>query len=269
MNKRSIVIAVSVVFLVIILFVVFLPKNKKNNNGKEAADDASSLEKTEIVINNASLLESKKMYKEKMSETENINEMVEIQKKIEGINMRLIFSPVIDGCSAKYSVVPKDALEKIAKKFRTTVNLIKRANNLSSDVIRPGQELKVNTCKFSIVVDKSQNLLFLERAGEIFKTYVVSTGRDNNTPIGSFKIINKLENPTWYKSGAVIPPDSSDNVLGTRWMGFDLKGYGIHGTTEPENLGKQITLGCVRMKNEEVEELFDIVPVGTEALVVD
>jgi lipoprotein-anchoring transpeptidase ErfK/SrfK len=118
-------------------------------------------------------------------------------------------------------------------------------------------------------VDKSQNLLFLKRNGEVVKTYVVSTGKDNSTPIGTFKIVNKLENPTWYKAGAVIPPDSPDNILGSRWLGFDLKGYGIHGTTEPNNLGEQVTLGCVRMKNQEVEELFDIVPLGTEVIIID
>jgi lipoprotein-anchoring transpeptidase ErfK/SrfK len=52
-------------------------------------------------------------------------------------------------------------------------------------------------------------------------------------------------------------------------MGFDLEGYGIHGTNEPDKLGQQITLGCVRMSNEEVEELFSIVPTSTEVTILD
>jgi len=52
-------------------------------------------------------------------------------------------------------------------------------------------------------------------------------------------------------------------------MGFDLESYGIHGTNKPEELGLQITLGCVRMRNGDVEEVFDIVPTGTEVLIVD
>ena len=67
----------------------------------------------------------------------------------------------------------------------------------------------------------------------------------------------------------VIPADSPDNILGSRWMGFDLPGYGIHGTTEPESIGKSCTQGCVRMLNSEVEELYDIVPVGTEVTILD
>jgi lipoprotein-anchoring transpeptidase ErfK/SrfK len=52
-------------------------------------------------------------------------------------------------------------------------------------------------------------------------------------------------------------------------MGFDLKGYGIHGTTEPQHLGKQVTAGCVRMANSDAEELYTIIPVGTEVTVVE
>ena len=52
-------------------------------------------------------------------------------------------------------------------------------------------------------------------------------------------------------------------------MGIDVPGYGIHGTTEPESIGYQATEGCVRMHNSDVEELFTIVPPGTEVIIVD
>ena len=66
-----------------------------------------------------------------------------------------------------------------------------------------------------------------------------------------------------------MPPESPENVLGTRWMGFDIPGYGIHGTVEPKAIGQQVTAGCVRMLNEQVEELYSILPVGTEVVIVD
>lgn len=215
------------------------------------------------------LLKAKEFYKEAILNLKNAEKLKEIQKKLEEINIKILFSPMLDECSIKYVVKSNDALVKIAKKFNTTVNLIKRANNLKSDVIRPGQELKVNTCKFSLVVDKSQNLLFLKRKGELIKTYLVSTGKNNSTPTGKFKIVNKLINPTWFKTGAVIPADSPENILGSRWMGLDIKGYGIHGTNKPDKLGRQITMGCIRMNNKDVEELFDIIPLGTEVTIVD
>ena len=121
----------------------------------------------------------------------------------------------------------------------------------------------------NLFVDKSENILILKKDGEILKKYRVSTGLNNSTPVGIFKITHKLENPTWYWHGEVIPPTSPKNQLGTRWLGITAKGYGIHGTTEPEKLGQQVSAGCIRMKNEEVEELFRLVPSGTSVTIVD
>jgi lipoprotein-anchoring transpeptidase ErfK/SrfK len=209
------------------------------------------------------------MYREALESLNDPRHIEEIKKILEDINIKIVFSPIVDECSTEYSVIPNDALIKIANKFDTTVALIKEANNLTSDVIMPDQKLKVNTCPFSIVIDKSQNVLFLKRGEEVIKTYSVATGTDNSTPSGSFAIINKIKNPTWFKVGAVIPPDSPENILGSRWMGLDIKGYGIHGTTEPEKVGTQVTMGCIRMKNEDVEELYDIVPADTRVVIVD
>lgn len=174
-----------------------------------------------------------------------------------------------DASAAIYEVQAGDNLTKIAKQHGVTVGLIKRVNQLASDVIRPGMKLEIPTQKFSVVVDKSQNILILKAGEEVLKTYTVSTGTNNSTPVGVFKATDKLLNPTWYKAGAVVAPDSPENVLGTRWIGIDKPGYGIHGTTEPDKLGQQVTAGCVRMKNEDVEELYDIVPSGTEITIVD
>ncbi|MCX5711312.1 MAG: L,D-transpeptidase family protein [Candidatus Omnitrophica bacterium] len=164
---------------------------------------------------------------------------------------------------------PGDTLTRIAREFKTTPELIAKSNNLTDSKIIPGRKIKVWSAPFSILVDKSQNTLTLKSDEEVIKVYIVSTGKNNSTPVGTYKITNKLVNPTWFKSGAVIPAGSTDNVLGTRWMGFDLAGYGIHGTTEPQNLGKQVTAGCVRLGNPDVEELYTIIPVGTEVTIVD
>lgn len=174
-----------------------------------------------------------------------------------------------DSRSVIYTVKKGDSLTSIAKSHGTTVDLIAKINGLTSDRLAIGQRLKVPTVKFNIVVDKSQNILILKAGEEVLKTYVVSTGTNNSTPVGVFQVTDKLLNPTWYKAGAVVPPDSPENVLGTRWIGITQKGYGIHGTTEPDKLGQQVTAGCVRMRNDEVEELYGFVSRGTEVTVVD
>jgi len=213
--------------------------------------------------------QAKEIYQALEEESPNSKEVLSWQKNVEGLNIKLLFSPAITQNSESYEIQPYDSLAKIAKHFNTTVDLIKKSNNISGDTIYPGRKIKVWTAPFSIFVDKSQNTLLLESGGELVKTYIVSTGTNNSTPTGKFKIVNKLENPTWFKAGTQVPAGSPDNILGTRWMGFDLGGYGIHGTTDPASLGRQVTQGCVRMANQDAEELYIIVPAGTEVTIVD
>lgn len=215
------------------------------------------------------LFDVKLIYQKLINEFPNSPEVMNWQKKIEDINIKLLFSNTVTPKSILYQIKPGDTLTKIAKEFNTTVELIKKSNNLSDDKILPGRKIKVWTAPFSILIDKSQNILILKSDEEIIKTYIVSTGVNNSTPTGNFKITEKLINPTWYKAGAIVPPGSPENILGTRWLGLDRPGYGIHGTTDPQSLGKQVTQGCVRMSNSNVEELYTIVPVGTEVIITD
>jgi lipoprotein-anchoring transpeptidase ErfK/SrfK len=193
-----------------------------------------------------------------------------VQEMIGDINIRVLFSPVITKDSFQYAVEKGDTLTKIAKQFGTTKDLIYRATGLKSEFLRIGQKLKVTKMKFDMVVDKSQNLLTLRNGQDIVKMYRVATGKNNSSPVGTFTIINKIIDPPWYPpTGGVVPPGDPKNVLGSRWLGLSKPSYGIHGTTEPDSIGKNVTEGCVRLKNSEVEELYTIVPEGTEVVIVD
>ncbi len=215
------------------------------------------------------LLDAKIIYQRLVSDFPNSGWVMRWQEKIEDINIKLLFSSTLTYKSIIYEIKPADTLNKIAREFKTTADLIKKSNRFSDDKILPGRKIKVWTAPFSILVDKSQNTLILKTDEEVVKTYIVSTGLNNSTPVGNFKITNKLPNPTWFKAGAVVSADSPENILGTRWLGLDLPGYGIHGTTDPQSLGRQVTQGCVRMSNPDVEELYTIVPIDTEVTIVD
>ena len=187
-----------------------------------------------------------------------------IQKEYEALNMKIIFSKVETPESIFYEVVPGDTLYEIAKKYGTTVQLLQKSNGISGNVIYPGIKLKINQSKFSIKVEKSANRLTLLANGQSLKTYRVATGIGGSTPEGTFKIANRLEDPTWFHAGLAVPPENPENILGSRWLGFNVPGYGIHGTTLPETIGTQASKGCIRMHNSDVEELYSLVPVGTE-----
>ena len=112
--------------------------------------------------------------------------------------------------------------------------------------------------------------------GLFFKRYLVGTGVYGKTPVGTFVIDDKIENPPWWKDGKAIPFGDDENILGTRWMRItatnntpSVTGYGIHGTWDNDSLGKQSSAGCIRMRNEDVEEVFMLVPRGTIVTIVE
>jgi len=184
-------------------------------------------------------------------------------------NLQILFSPRPQDETARYDVKKGDSLISIATQFGTTVALIKECNGLSKDWIRPGQTLKVLKEPFSIEVDISDRTLTLLLAGKFFKRYSVGVGQYDTTPIGEFEVTDKVENPTWYPSGGgVFYPGDPRNILGTRWLAISKPGYGIHGTTEPESIGKASSAGCIRMLNQDVEELYRLVPVGVRVKIV-
>jgi lipoprotein-anchoring transpeptidase ErfK/SrfK len=107
-----------------------------------------------------------------------------------------------------------------------------------------------------IVVSLEDRRLALVEDGVVKKVYRVAVGReDSPSPTGTFMIVNRVQNPTYYHQGEVIPP-GPENPVGTRWIGLDRKGYGIHGTNMPHSIGKAASHGCIRMRRRDLEDLF-------------
>jgi hypothetical protein len=104
----------------------------------------------------------------------------------------------------------------------------------------------------SIVIKISERVLELCNDGKNYKRYRIAVGRSETpTPIGEWHVIWKS-----HRSG---------DILGTRFIGLDVPwgGYGIHGTNRPWSIGHFISQGCIRLRNKDIEELFEWVPVGT------
>ena len=215
------------------------------------------------------LLQAKQIYQQVLQQSSSSEAASTAQQRLSEISMKMVLSPTASPDSVTYVVEPGDTLSKIAKRGHTTVELLKSANGLLSDRILPGQHIKVVKAHFSVVVDKSQNTLTLKNGEEVLKVYRCSTGKEGITPTGTFKIINRIVDPPWYSPQGVIPPGDPKNPLGSRWMGFDVPGYGIHGTTDPASIGKPVTQGCVRLGNSDVEELFILLPEGTQVVIVE
>jgi lipoprotein-anchoring transpeptidase ErfK/SrfK len=113
-----------------------------------------------------------------------------------------------------------------------------------------------------IVISFPDRKLALLEGERVLKIYDVAVGKPSTpSPAGEFQIINHVANPTWYGPEKAVGP-GPNNPVGTRWMGLSKIGYGIHGTNVPSSIGKAASHGCIRMRNRDVEELFELVGVG-------
>ncbi len=201
----------------------------------------------------------------------------QVEDKLGAINIKLVMSPLpmpVD--KIVYLVKSGDFLGKIARKHGTTVELIQLSNNLANpNRIKKGDRLLVLKGKFFIEVSKQHNEVVVKFKDKFFKRYSVATGKFDKTPVGTFKITEKIPEPVWWSpDGKEVPYGDPKNILGTRWMTLkatgktpDARGYGIHGTWDESSIGKAASAGCVRMRNSDVEELFTLVPSGTKVII--
>jgi len=113
-----------------------------------------------------------------------------------------------------------------------------------------------------VVVSIPDRKLAVVENDAVVQVFAVAVGTPNTpSPIGTFTIVNRVANPTYYHPGKVIAP-GPQNPLGTRWIGLNQKGYGIHGTDQPSSIGDAKSHGCIRLRNADVERLFERVRPG-------
>ena len=180
-------------------------------------------------------------------------------------------TPVIRADRAGRSLDGKRLTARLIAALRSNSRLPVRVHTKS---LRAG----VTAASFAevIVVDRSANRLSLYKAAKPWRTFPVATGQSiYPTPRGRWHIVVKERNPWWYPptydswaKGLKPVPPGPDNPLGTRWMGLDAPGVGIHGTDEPASIGYSESHGCIRMQVPDAEWLFDHVDVGTTVYVV-
>ncbi len=113
-----------------------------------------------------------------------------------------------------------------------------------------------------VLISLADRKLAVIEDGDVLATFPVAVGAATSpSPTGTFQIVNRVSNPTYYHPDTVIP-SGKDNPVGTRWIGLNQKGYGIHGTNAPKSVGHAASHGCIRMRNRDVERLFTMLRVG-------
>jgi hypothetical protein len=207
------------------------------------------------------------------------------------LSAQLFLTPVYnanDPSCMQYTVQPNDSLEKIVRKNKIGCDwrLVARMNNIKKpEAIQVGKRLKLPRGPFSAVVSKRDYRIDIcmgeGDARIVVASMPVGLGAANGTPLGRFKVRpgSKLLNPEWIHpvTGQRFEADDAANPIGEHWLGLEgldeanskLAGYGIHGTIEPDSIGQDHSLGCVRLLAGDValvwESLADGAPVEIRA----
>ena len=165
-----------------------------------------------------------------------------------------------------YKVKSGDRLAIVTRRYLIPFELVERVNGLASDNLQVGQKLKMIHGPFSVRVYKGAHRLELVLGDLVVKTFPVAIGSEDKTPTGLYPIIKKVMNPRFDPTASMHGLESkaggaADNPIGTRWI--DIGNHlGIHGTSDPSSIGQSVSFGCIRLKNEDVELLYDFLVAG-------
>jgi hypothetical protein len=206
-------------------------------------------------------------------------------------NEKLVFSPQPfngDTYAEVARIEQGRGLTTIARQHAVPWEALCRINGVSDKRIKLGQQLKAPVGPFHVMVTKSEFRLDLflgglpGEAGALYVTSLpVGLGKDNSTPTGLWSVASggKMKNPTWTnpRSGEHYDGYDPKNPLGGYWIAIKgdegdaigKTGYGIHGTIEPDSIGKQASMGCVRLKVEDIQLVYDLLTDKSRILVRD
>ncbi len=197
---------------------------------------------------------------------------MEARTELRKLGRETIFSSAVakdDPYASYYTIAPGDSLNKIARRFDVTAEFLALINGIRDPHrIQAGRRIKVVQGPFHVRVTKSTHTLDVFCVNTFVEHFKVGLGAEDSTPNGTWVVKSKLKNPTYFppRGGNIVAADDPANPLGERWIGLegidgDAVGqarYGIHGTVDPDSIGKNASMGCIRLHNDDVARLFDL-----------
>jgi lipoprotein-anchoring transpeptidase ErfK/SrfK len=217
-------------------------------------------------------------------------EATTVKTMLSQINQTIIFGRqrfADDPYGGTYVVQPGDSLARIALAHDCTWEMIGRINGIDAKHLRSGATIKLIEGPFFAVVDKHKFTMDLylgglpgEKSCMYVTTYMVGLGKDNSTPVGTWMVEphRKLKHPTYYspRGEGVIAADDPKNPLGGYWIGLTgtegqavgKMSYGIHGTIDPDSIGKQSSMGCIRLHADDIAMVYDMLVEGKSMVVL-
>jgi lipoprotein-anchoring transpeptidase ErfK/SrfK len=189
-----------------------------------------------------------------------------IQERLDRNSQKIYFSPTPHFLQP-YEIQGSDLLQTIAPKYKLSWEYLAAVNQINPRRIRSGQKLKVIKGPFSAFVDLSDFELTIHCHGFYVKQYSIGIGKDNSSPIGKFKVLNKVTKPQYTDpNGRVLAGDDPNNPLGSHWIDIG-NSFGLHGTLKPKSIGQAESRGCIRMTNQDVSEVYMFLTKDSEVVI--
>lgn len=172
-----------------------------------------------------------------------------------------------------YEVQPGDRLDDIGQRDNVPWQLLAKINGIGDPQgLRPGDRLKIVRGPFEAIIRLDRRQLTLILNGAYAGRFTIGVGRDNPPREGQYTVINKTVNPPYRGLDRAIDGGDPANPLGARWLGLGAgpsvdDGYGIHGTNDPNALGRADQAGCIILGPRDVDDLFDILSIGSRVTI--
>ncbi len=189
----------------------------------------------------------------------------EIMDRLRAVAYRIYFAPTPHFMEG-HTVEPGDALQKIAKEHDISWEYLAKLNRTDAKKIRPGQKLKVIQGPFAAVVDLSDREVTIHSHGHFVASFEIGVGQDQPSPVGKFQVIDKQLDPTYYGADGVIDHDDPANPYGEHLLDLG-ENLGIHGTNDDKSLSDTTVPGCIRLRNRDVSDLYDLLISGSEVTI--
>jgi len=205
-----------------------------------------------------------------------------VRDTLTSINKQLVFSSEVipgDPLAESYMVQRGDYLSNIAPIYGLPYQFIERINKTPAERLRAGKPIKVIKGPFHARISKSDyrmDIFLNDRDGQPLYvcSFPVGVGKSDSTPQGAFIVVpgKKVKNPDWRnpRTGEYYGRDNPKNPIGEYWIALkgnepateSFTGYGVHGTIDPNSIGQQASMGCIRMRDQDIELVYDMLAGG-------
>lgn len=260
---------------------------QRTGSATPSISSSSPLAESKALLDQGHLLEARDILNSALLSLKGDDQTL-AKQMLNEINEVVVFSPrqfADDKLGGTFTVPPGGVLERIARSHDVSAELLMRINGITDPRrLQAGQTLKVIKGPFNAIVDKTDFMLELwigepnSPRGQYITSFPVGLGANDATPTGIWAVDTKLNNPTYYspRGQGVIDADDPKNPLGERWISLigtegnavGKTSYGIHGTIEPESIGKQESMGCIRLTNENVARVYEVLEKGKSTVTV-